>query len=204
MFGLPNDHPLSTAVAVLVQEHEHTTDVGTGLEQGLLLQLDQAIGSSTAGAPGGGQATGSPVNLSALTLRAEIADTINRQLPVERLLGTPRASTAQRLRWLVPTIEPEYEGWLLDLCESWADRIRELLTPSRHVPLRGQSCPECKCLTYPTEDPDGGTVLSPPLVAHLSEPELRIECLACGHQWTGATTIELYFSITTGQTFQTT
>lgn len=195
MFGLPSNHPLSRAVEVLVCEHEHTTDHVTGVEDGLLVQLEQAVASSTAGAPGGGTGTGSPLNVAALTLLAEIADTINRQLPPGVLTVYRDVSVCHRLRWLTRSLAGyEDAQWLQELCESWAGRIRELLAPSRHVPLRGQSCPECKCRTYPHQDEDGGTILSPPLVAHLSEPRLRVECLACEYQWAGETTIELVFS----------
>lgn len=195
MFGLPNRDPLSRAVEVLVCEHEHTTDRTTGVEDGLLVQLEQAVASSTAGAPGGGTGTGSPLNVAALVLLAEIADTINRELPMEVLALYREVSICHRLRWLTSSIAGYDDGdWLLELCESWAGRIRELLAPSRHVPLRGQSCPECKCHLYPHLDEDGGTILSPPLLAHLSEPQLRVECLACGHEWTGDTTIGLVFS----------
>lgn len=197
MYGLHDDHPLSQVGQELLAEHFHVTDVGAGMEPPLLSLLEQAISSSTAGAPGGGTGTGSPVNVEALTLWDEIASVVNRHWPYRGMLEFKDEPLHLRLEmWIISVAEAE-QHHLVEMCRYWVYRIRELLVPSRHVVLRGQTCPECKCVRYPTADLDGGTVLSPPLVAHLSEPQLRIECRACEAQWTGELEIGLYFSIPT-------
>lgn len=194
MYGLHNDHPLSQAAQVLLTEHFHVADVGAGMEDPLLNLLEETIASSTAGAPGGGTGTGSPVNVAALTLWDEISDVVNQHWPYRGMLEFKDEPLRLRLEMWVISVAADDQGHLLEMCNYWIYRIRELLAPSRHVVLRGQSCPECKCVRYPTTDPDEGVVLSPPLVAHLSEPTLRIECRACAAQWSGELEIGLYFS----------
>lgn len=197
MYGLPPNHPLSAAAQVLLTEHFHVADIGAGMEDPLLNLLEETIASSTAGAPGGGTGTGSPVNVEALTLWDEIAAVVNRHWPYRGMLDFKESPLQERLTIWVTSVAPEDQDHLLEMCNYWIYRIRELLVPSRHVVLRGQSCPECKCVRYPSADPDGGTVLNPPLVAHLSEPRLRIECRSCEAQWTGELEIGLYFSVPT-------
>lgn len=194
MYGLPSDHPLVKAGQVLLTEHFHTTDVGAGIEPALLDQLEQTIASSTSGAPGGGTGTGSPVNLAALDLWDRISAIVNAYWPYRGMADFMDTPLQQRLEmWLISVAEAD-RLHLLEMCEYWIHCIRELLDPSKHVVLRGQSCPACKCVSYPTQDPDGGTVRNPPLVAHLNEPVLRVECRSCAEQWTGELEIGLYFS----------
>lgn len=195
MYGLPAFHPLSVAAQTLLKDHFHSTDVGAGMEEPLLDMLEQAVASSTAGAPGGGSATGSPINLSALDLWDRIEAIVNSYWPYRSMLDFKDTPLRSKLEMWVISVAEADRHHLLEMCEYWILCIRELLAPSKHVSLRGQSCPSCKCITYPSMDPDGGTVLNPPLVAHLSEPKLRIECLSCGEQWTGELEIGLYFSI---------
>lgn len=194
MYGLPNDHPLSLAAQELLTEHFHVSDVGAGLEDPLLQLLEEAVASSTAGAPGSGTGTGSPVNVAALGLRDEIADVVNRHWPYRGMLDFKESPLDARLTMWVNSVAPDDQDHLLEMCNYWIYRIRELLVPSRHVVLRHESCPGCKCVYFPQQDEDGGTVRQHPLVAHLSETPLRIECRSCGAQWSGEMEIGLYFS----------
>lgn len=194
MYGRPTNDPLSQAAQVLLAEHFHTSPVGTGIEDPLLMLLERAVASSTSGAPGGGTGTGSPVNVEALALWDEISGVVNEHWPYRGMLDFKDTPLSARLEMWVISVPDSYAVHLLEMCNYWVYRIRELLDPSRHVTLRGESCPECKCVRFPSPDPDGGVVLNPPLVAHLSEPVLRIECRACSAQWTGELEIGLYFS----------
>lgn len=196
MYGLPQNHPLSVAAEMLLAEHFRATDVAAGMEDPLLLQLQRAKASSTAGTPGGGTATGSPLNVGALVLWDEITATVDAHWPGRYQTSTAyrEANLRQRLELWVTLVPEEDRHHLLEMCQYWVYRIRELLEPSKHVVLRGQSCPDCKCVRFPHSDEDGGTVLSPPLVAHLSESPLRIECRACEAQWSGEMEISLYFA----------
>lgn len=198
MFGRANGDPLSKAAQVLLTPHFHVTEVGTGIEEPLLTLLEKTIASSTSGAPGGGTGTGSPVNLAALELWDRISSVVNTYWPYRGMSDFKDTPLASRLELWVISVPDSSAIHLLEMCEYWIECIRELLTPSRHVVIRGESCPECKCVRYPAPDPDGGTVLNPPLIAHLSEPVLRIECRACNAQWTGELEIGLYFSTPAG------
>lgn len=201
MFGLPGNHPLSRAAEQLTREHTRSTDTGTGTEAPLLSLLERAIPSDTSGAYGGGSTrTGAPLDVAALALWDEISASVNANWP-GRNRPEPRYRDAHlitRLSTWVSVAPVRDQGHLLEMCEYWISRIREHLEPSKRVTLRGQACPACKCVTYPSTDEDGGTVLSPSLLAHL-EPQLHIECRACGEHWAGELEINLEFSTSVPQ-----
>lgn len=174
MFGLPNHHPLSKAVEVLTRDHQHEVDGVVGTEEPLLLMLEQAIGSST-GAGSGGGGKGAILNAAALDLR----DSISRVVP-----GTVPELLPQRLEAWVPRLAEEAAEWyLLKLCESWADAIRELLQPTRRVPVKDQHCPACGYGQTTVTNPDGEDVLRPALEASLTGADSVLRCLVCTEEW---------------------
>ncbi len=174
MFGLPNHHPLSKAVEVLTRDHQHEVDGVVGTEEPLLLMLEQAIGSST-GAGSGGGGKGAILNAAALDLR----DSISRVVP-----GTVPELLPQRLEaWVGRLAEEAAEWYLLKLCESWADAIRELLQPTRRVPVKDQHCPACGYGQTTVTNPDGEDVLRPALEASLTGADSVLRCLVCTEEW---------------------
>lgn len=175
MFGLPNHHPLSKAVAVLTRDHEHTVDGVIGTEEPLLLMLEQAIGSST-GAGSGGGGKGAILNAAALDLR----ESISRTLP-----GSRHYSPTTRLEvHAARCAGDEVAEWdLRKLCEGWAVAIRELLQPTRRVPVKDQHCPACGYAQATVTNPDGEDVLRPALEASLTGADSVLRCLVCTEEW---------------------
>lgn len=174
MFGLPNHHPLSKAVEVLTRDHQHEVDGVVGTEEPLLLMLEQAIGSST-GAGSGGGGKGAILNAAALDLR----DSISRVVP-----GTVPELLPQRLEaWVGRLAEEAAEWYLRKLCESWAASIRELLQPTRRVPVKDQHCPACGYGQTTVTNPDGEDVLRPALEASLTGADSVLRCLVCTEEW---------------------
>lgn len=173
MFGLPNHHPLSKAVAVLTRDHEHTVDGVVGTEEPLLLMLEQAIGSST-GAGSGGGGKGAILNAAALDLR----DSISREFS-----GMYYSPLPERLEFEVRSCSSEQEeDELLHRCRYWEKAIRELLQPTRRVPVKDQPCPACGYAQV-TLDMDGEDVLRPALEASLTGADSVLRCLVCTEEW---------------------
>lgn len=174
MFGLPNHHPLSKAVAVLTRDHEHEVDGVVGTEAPLLLMLEQAIGSST-GAGSGGGGKGAILNAAALDLR----DSISAQVPgnAPELLLVRLEVHATRCAG-----DEQAEWDLRKFCESWEKAIRELLQPTRRVPVKDQHCPACGYAQV-TMDMDGEDVLRPALEASLTGADSVLRCLVCTEEW---------------------
>lgn len=186
MYGLPNSSALSFVVHELTATHERTVGDLHGPEPALLLQLQHAVASNTAGAygTGGGERTGAPIDPTALALRDEIADSINTHAPGKpqaQLCNVPMALRLQH--WTRSVAGTEQEKDLLEMCEYWRSRIRDLLDPPKRVQLRGVSCPSCGYDVCLQKNQYGETMLAPTLLAHLSEHPLRAECLACGKEW---------------------
>lgn len=175
MFGLPNHHPLSKAVAVLTRDHEHEVDGVVGTEEPLLLMLEQAISSST-GAGSGGGGKGAILNAAALDLRDSISDQVPGNAP--ELLLVRLEVHATRLAG-----DEQAEWDLRKFCESWTAAIRELLQPTRRVPVKDQHCPACGYGQTTVTNPDGEDVLRPALEASLTGADSVLRCLVCTEEW---------------------
>lgn len=177
MFGLPNHHPLSKAVAVLTRDHMHEVDGVTGIEEPLLLMLEKAIGSST-GAGSGGGGKGAILNAAALDLR----ESIHRALAPD---SRPDWRTAYRLEHHARVCAgvPSMEDELLASCSYWERAIRELLQPTRRVPVKDQHCPACGYAQTTVTNPDGEDVVRPALEASLTGADSTLKCLVCLQEW---------------------
>lgn len=190
MFGLPNHHPLSKAVETLARPHtcNSTETTNSGVEQALLLTLEQAVASTSGrGSAAGGTRTGSPVDLGAMVLRDAIAGIIHDNIPSQHDPIARCRPLSRRLITWAETIagDPTEEDILLMYCETWIHDIRRHLEPPKEVPLRGVPCPRCKVAQVAQEAVDGGTVYVPILTAYASESPLRVECTVCGGEWLG-------------------
>lgn len=177
MFGLPNHHPLSKAVEVLTRDHQHEVDGVVGTEEPLLLMLEQAIGSST-GAGSGGGGKGAILNAAALDLRESIFRTLSSN-------ARPEWNTAYRLEHQARVVAgvPSMENKLLSLCMAWENLIRELLQPTRRVPVKDQHCPACGYAQTTVTNPDGEDVVRPALEASLTGADSTLKCLVCLQEW---------------------
>lgn len=177
MFGLPNHHPLSKAVAVLTRDHEHTVDGVTGTEEPLLLMLERAIRSDTSGATSSGAGgTGAVLDAAALDLRDEISNLVPGNAP--ELLLVRLEVHANRLAG-----DEQAEWDLRKLCEGWTAAIRELLQPTRRVPVKDQHCPACGYAQTTVTNPDGEDVVRPALEASLTGADSTLRCLVCQSEW---------------------
>lgn len=179
MFGLPNHHPLSKAVAVLTRDHEHTVGGVTGTEEALLLMLERAIHSDTSGATSSGAGgTGAVLDAAALDLRESIFRTLSSN-------ARPEWNIAYRLEHQARVVAgvPSMENKLLALCMAWEDLIRELLQPTRRVPVKDQHCPACGYAQTTVTNPDGEDVVRPALEASLTGADSVLRCLVCAEEW---------------------
>lgn len=187
MYGLPDSNPLSAVVHELVSSHERTVGDLTGQEPALLLQLQRAIASDTSGAYGGGSTrTGAPIDPSALALWDEIRGCIGEFWPGRGDLRQATTPVPQRLRmWVSAVAGTPNEIHLLEMCEHWIHRIRDLLEPPKRVPLWGVNCPACGHNKVWAPNQYGESALAPAILVHASESPIRAECLACEEHWKG-------------------
>lgn len=190
MFGLPPNNALRQVVVELTRDHTRTVGELMGTEPPLLRLLEVAIGADTSGASGGAgrNKNSAPLDVTALSLWEEIYSVVGANWPGR---GDPRRKTTHlidRLTWWTNVVagglnEPD----LTEYCEYWAASIRELLEPTRRVPLRGVACMGCK-LTWVTDEKDGETTYMPTLIASISDRHLhgvQVRCEACEGSWSG-------------------
>lgn len=187
MFGLPAHHIFSQTVGQLTHAHKRTKDGLTGVEPALLHMLEQAIASDSGkGTAAGVSRTGAPLDVGALHLRDTIAAVVAEHWPGHGVVdrqGTPLI--ARLVEWATEVAGTANEQHLQELCSWWVRDIRQHLEPQRPIPLRGTACLQCKAVTIPTQDEDGGTVLQPALQAHVHTAPVQVECIACGTNWSG-------------------
>lgn len=187
MFGLSNSHPLSVAAEQLTRGHKHTKGGHTGVEPALLDMLEEAIASDSGrGTAAGVSRTGSPLNVGALHLWDSISTVVAEHWPGHGVLARHGTPLVQRLtEWVQEVAGTDSEPHLLEMCLWWAAQIRQQLEPVHPVPLRNTACLQCKAVTIPTQDEDGGTVLQPALLAHAHAAPVMVECIGCGTTWSG-------------------
>lgn len=190
MFGLPPGNALREVVVELTRDHTRTVGELMGTEPPLLRLLEVAIRADTSGAAGGAgrNKNSAPLDVTALVLWSEISEVVGLNWPGRHDLSRQRTHLIDRLTaWTNVVAGGENEPHLLEYCEYWSAAIRELLEPTRRVPLRGVSCMGCK-LTWVTDEQDGQTTYMPALVASISERHLHgvlVHCEACDGQWSG-------------------
>jgi hypothetical protein len=198
VYGLPADAPLSRVVSDLCQPHSRTVQLEegpvTGQEEPLLSLLERAIAadSGRGSASGGGSSASAPVDAGALTLWTDISAVVGAHWPGRGDLLRQHTPLIERLEaWTRVTADTPNEEHLLEMCRYWTKQIRDLLEPPKRVPLRGMTCPACECTHVEEHDADGGVIYNVSLLAHMSEEEIRAECLVCGTEWVGGELLDL-------------
>lgn len=186
---------LGEAVQILTEDHEHSTERGSGIEPGLLLMLEVAIKSTgTSRSGGSGNRAGSVLDAGALELRDEIARVVGANWPGR---GSPKRQATplpQRLQeWAAVVAGGSNEWALQEFCAYWVAQIRELLDPPRRIPLRGQPCLWCDAETVSLEQ-DGETVIVPAMLATVGQNPMRVECRACAAEWEGGSILHLGYA----------
>lgn len=199
---MPDHTPLSQAVEILTRPHERTVGQHTGQEPALFDLLEVAIKTDTSGATGnGGGSTraGGPVDVNALSIWQGIYQVVGEFWPGKGQLQYAHMRLIERFTWWVSTVAgTDDEVHLLQLCEIWTGKIRDLLEPPKRVPVRGAQCPRCKEHQVLGDDPEGRRVYQPTLLAHLSEDPVRVECRACGGTWYNLDLLKLEVEVLLG------
>lgn len=155
-----------------------------GMEQGLILQLEDSIASSQGSNSGGSgtSKTTTPVDLGAVDLHTRISEDVNYFLPawhkrdslVNRVDRFGRDST---VTW---TIREEQLG-------KWYRAIRQHLEPLPQRPLPGVSCPKC-LESKLARLMDGERVFIPVITVY--PRQLMATCTNCGESWYGQRDLE--------------
>lgn len=134
--------------AELTRYHVHTThsedgDKVVGVEQPLILQLEEAVaGSSSRSNPGAGgdPATRAPIDPAALDLYEQIRAWVPVS-PVARG-GDLGELAPQAGSWLDAMTDEEYAKVEPELVQ-WVAAIRSHLDPAKEIPLRSVACRVC-------------------------------------------------------------
>lgn len=178
---------LAETIHVLTRTHIRRTtntegETIYGEEPALLDILEDCVASTTGSKAGGGGGRGTPVDLGALDLAAEIKRTTQEHWPVQGVLKAPL-----RLRvnaWYANTHDPNEALTMLDTASRWEDQIREMIEPTRKFPLPDVACPLCKHTETLTEL-DGERTYKPILMAYPSQGETKVVCTSseCSGEW---------------------
>lgn len=199
---MPDSAPLSQAVHTLTRSHERTFGGLTGEEPALLALLEQAIKTDTSGASGNGGGNtraGGPVDVNALHIWQGIHGVVDEFWPGKGRLEYAHMRLTERLTWWTSSIAgTDDEAHLLQVCEIWIGKIRDLLEPPKRVPVRGAQCPRCKEHQVLETNLDGQRVYQPCLLAHMSETPVRVECRGCGGTWYNLEFLKLEVEVLTG------
>jgi len=171
----------------LTRDHPRSVGTISGTEPPLLRLLEVAIKADTSGASGGSgrNKNSAPLDVTALALWEDIARVVGDNWPGRGDLKMTTTHLIDRLTWWTNTVAgTDSEPHLLEFCEYWRYEIRELLEPTRRVPLRGQRCSGCK-ETWLRNEQDGQTTLMPVLVAYPDASPMRVKCLSCDETYEG-------------------
>lgn len=194
MFGLPDHHSLSETVAQLTRPHTRKVGELDGIEPALLDLLASAIGNTSGrgSAPGGSTRAGAPLDVTALSLWTSISAVVSEHWPGHGDLARADTSLPDRLeQWTSHLAGSDHEVYLLEFCLYWVEQIRELLEPTRKMPLRGVACGHCGFESIREPNPEGETVRRPAILVYPDERPTRAECQVCGEQWVGELSLQL-------------
>lgn len=182
-----------TTVHELVNTHLSTTKTEDGpvtaAEPPLLLILERAVASNSGrGSTAGVTGAGGPLNLGALELQRQVFNELSAA-------GYPGVSTREGLtRWWRESTGPggseAATQLLLEYAVKWVDGIRELLDPTRKIPMPDTACPGCSNSDVYVEH-SGEEVRTPAVVLYPSVSPPEAECLACGTLWVGGELLDL-------------
>ena len=183
--------PLLDVTHTLTRDHLRSVDGNIAMEEALLDTLKSLINPSGAGngsSDGGGSGGGSrpPINLDALDTWTSINRTIREGSPYGQHPAVQKADIKTLLRgWVNHTTDPVEALRLYELCDSWVRQIREILEPSKRMPLSGY-CPECGKSHVETLDEDGVARYDTAIVAFPGSVPVFAQCRVCETKWEGA------------------
>lgn len=159
-----------------------------GEEPALLDILEDCVASTTGSKAGGGGGRGTPVDLGALDLAAEIKRTTQEHWPVQGVLKAPL-----RLRvnaWYANTHEPNEALRMYETVFRWESQIREMIEPTKKVAMRGVTCTQCQC-THVEKPGEDGVTYSPAITVYPDAVPVYATCGVCAHEWSGKEIHEL-------------
>lgn len=203
MFGYPADNELSRVCASLTRTHVYETSVNgervRGMEEALLDQLAQAVGSSAGAGSGGGSGLANEsnaLNTAALELQRGIQlELTSLRSGAGQSFDHLHASDAEKVEALVEqsarTDDVALEIRLQEVLGNWAFHIRDTLNPPKITALRGRSCPKCGAGHHWQPNEDGSRSASPALQVNLSARPPVALCQSCGSTWTGGELLDL-------------
>lgn len=200
MFGLPANDSLSWAVQQLTRPHERTIQLEegpcTGTEPPLLDILERAVHSDSGkGSAAGVARTGSPVDLTALSLWDRLFKDTTEAWPGREDLARKATPLRIRLEELTVATAAAQDSQAYAQLWTWSEdailAIRNIVEPPKRTSLRGMRCPKCGNERVLTEAEDGGQVFNSCLLVHLSETPVRAECLVCASEWSGGELLDL-------------
>lgn len=179
---------LADAVHTLTKPHLRKHGDTIGQEPALLDILADCIGNSGSGqsASSGGRST--PISLEAVAITQDIERVLNQEHPTP---GLVRAPLARRINaWHTNTHQPHDALRMYEHVAGWNERIRELIEPTKKIPMRGMTCVRCGN-THLEKHGDEGVTYTPAITAYPDENPVRAECGVCGTEWSGRELHEL-------------
>lgn len=178
---------LSDLIHTLTQPHLRRAGENIAHEDALLDILEDCVASTTSSKAGGGGGRGTPVDLGALDLAATIRGTIDEHHPLN---GLQKAPLRYRLNaWYANTWDPNKALMLHEHAAQWVYQIRELIEPTKRVPLRGIACPECH--NTHLEKVGEETTYNPAITVYPDANPVYAQCGVCENEWSGKKIHEL-------------
>lgn len=177
---------LRSSIHALCNSHLTDTPLGLASAPPLIRQLEAAIKPSGRGAAAGGSGRGEVINLTALALWEEIA----ADIPIHTMEAglTPSPDRIETLKqWADLEHSSKWGVFMEHLTLDWCDRIAALLSPLKPY-HPAHPCPACELRFHGADN-------APPLSVHYLGPDgkqlhpdqWRMDCDACGAQWSGDT-----------------
>jgi len=153
-----------------------------GEEPALLDILEEEIAASSQIKVGGTSKTGVPIALDAFQLAQDIKAITQAHWPVNGLLKAPL-----RLRvtaWYNNTHDPNDALSMYDTVSTWESRIREIVQPTKKVPMRGLRCIKCNC-THVEKVSDEGATYDAAITVYPGAEPVYAKCGVCETEWSG-------------------
>lgn len=181
---------LADVVHVLTRPHIPQGETRAMYAEPLLDTLQSLIHPSSGAREneggGGGGGSRPPVNLDAVSLWQEITRRIDREWPYAGHPSAVKVPYGKKLQaWFNTAVEPQQQARVYDYCASWENRIRELQTRTKKMPIKG-ACPACNKTHVETIDEDGNARYNPALLAFPQASPVYAICQVCQETWEGS------------------
>lgn len=179
-----NNLELAKNISILTKTHpERHQDPETGQysfkqEISLFEQLRYEIGSSSRRGGKSGSGSRSPIALAAVTLWAEIQESLNTAHILIAGSDAPAKSAEEKLElWTSAAKDEDTISRCTTTTSEWIEQIRELLNPVPSIEIVG-ACPACG-ERYAYIEQDGETLRNTAITATIK----GAQCGACGAEW---------------------